>query len=227
MPTIQDRIVGSGQMLWDRFVAFVPNFLAAIILLILGWLVGKLVAQLVKKVLEAIQIDRLADRLGMDRLSNQVGRKLSLSGLGAWLVKWFVIIAAFVAATDILNLTQVSDFLYQQVIPYAGNVIVAMAILLIGIVGANFLSEVVRGTVKAAGLHAASALAAITRWSILVFAVLATLTQLRIAPSFLQTLFVGIVAMIALAGGLAFGLGGQAHARKVLDDVESNLTRRD
>lgn len=214
-------------MLWDRFVAFVPNFLAAIILLILGWLVGKLVAQLVKKVLEAIQIDRLADRLGMDRLSNQVGRKLSLSGLGAWLVKWFVIIAAFVAATDILNLTQVSDFLYQQVIPYAGNVIVAMAILLIGIVGANFLSEVVRGTVKAAGLHAASALAAITRWSILVFAVLATLTQLRIAPSFLQTLFVGIVAMIALAGGLAFGLGGQAHARKVLDDVESNLTRRD
>lgn len=227
MPTIQQQVVNSGQVLWDRAAAFIPNLLAAIILLILGWLVGNLLGQLVRKVLEAIQVDRLADRLGLDRLSTQVGRKLSLSGLGAWLIKWFVIIAAFVAAADVLNLNQVSDFLYTQVIPYFGNVIVAVTILLIGVVAANFLSEVVRGTVRAAGLHVASALAAITRWSILVFAILAALTQLSIAPTFLQTLFIGIVAMIALAGGLAFGLGGQRHASKVLDDVERNLTSRD
>jgi hypothetical protein len=227
MPTIQEQVMNSGQLLWDRLAMFLPNLIAAIILLILGWLVGNLVGQLIRKVLEAVQIDRLADRLGMDRLSGQVGRRLSLSGLGAWLVKWFVIIAAFVAATDILNMHQVSDFLYTQVIPYFGNVIVAVIILVIGVVAANFLSEVVRGAVRAAGLHVASAMAAITRWSILIFAILAALAQLRIAPTFLQTLFIGIVALIALAGGLAFGLGGQRHASKVLDDVERNLTSRD
>ena len=95
--------------------------------------------------------------------------------------------------------------------------------LLIGVVAANFLAEIVNGTVRAAGLHVAGALSAITRWSIVVFAILAALTQLRIAPSFLQTLFIGIIAMLSLAGGLAFGLGGRDHAKKILDDIDRNL----
>ena len=223
MSTFDKQIVNSFQLLWDRLAAFLPSLLAAIIVLILGWLVASLVAQVVQKVLAALQIDKLADRLGMDRLADQVGRKLSLSGLGAWLVKWFVIVAAFVAAADILDLSQVSDFLYQQVVPYFGNVIVAVAVLLIGVVAANFLAEIVNGTVRAAGLHVAGALSAITRWSIVVFAILAALTQLRIAPSFLQTLFIGIIAMLSLAGGLAFGLGGRDHAKKILDDIDRNL----
>ena len=227
MNTFDQQIVSSFQLLWDRLAAFVPNLLAAIIVLILGWLVASLVAQVVKKVLEAIQIDRLADRLGMDRLSDQVGRKLSLSGLGAWLVKWFVIVAAFVAAADILALDQVSDFLYQEVIPYFGNVIVAVAVLLIGVVAANFLAEIVRGGVRASGVRVSGALAAVTRWSIVIFTILAALAQLNIAPSFMQTLFVGVIAMLSIAGGLAFGLGGRDHARKVLDNVERNLSHRE
>ncbi len=227
MDTLQQQIVNSFQELWDRLAVFLPNLIAAVIVLILGWLIASLVGQLVQKVLAMIQIDQLANRLGLDRLSAQVGRKLTLAGLGGWLVKWFVIVVAFVAAADILNLDQVGGFLYDQVIPYFGNVIVAMAILLVGVVAANFLAEVVRGTVRAAGLHVAGALAAVTKWAIVVFAVLAALTQLRIAPTFLQTLFIGVVAMLSLAGGLAFGLGGRDHARKVLDDVERNLMSRD
>ena len=226
MPDLQDQILDSFRVLWDAVAVRLPNWIAAIIVLILGWLVASLVAQVVQKVLVAIQIDRLADRLGMDRLSSQVGRKLSLAALGAWLVKWFVIIGAFFAAADILNFDEVTDFLYQQVIPYFGNVIVAMAILLIGVVAANFLAEVVRSSVKAAGLTAAGALAAITRWAIVIFAFLAALSQLNVAPTFLQTLFVGVVAMLAIAGGLAFGLGGREHAKKILDNIEHNLTHR-
>lgn len=226
MNTVQQQITSSFQLLWDRLAEFLPNLLAAIIVLILGWLIASLVGQLIRRVLTMIQIDTLANKLGLDRLSAQVGKKLSLAGLGGWLVKWFIIVAAFVAAADILNLQQVSDFLYQQVIPYFGNVIVAMAILLIGVVAANFLAEVIKGAVKAAGLHVAGALAAITKWAIIIFALLAALTQLRVAPTFLQTLFIGIVAMIAIAGGLAFGMGGREHARKILDDVEKSLTHR-
>lgn len=223
MDTLYQQFLFSLQTLWDKLAAFLPNLLAAVILLLLGWLLASLAAQVVQKVLAMLQLDTLANRLGMDRLSAQVGRKLTLSGLGAWLVKWFVIVLAFVTAAEVLGLEQVNEFLFQQVLPYFGNVIGAIAILLIGAVVANFLSEVVRGSVRAAGMGAAGALSAVTRWSILIFALLAALAQLKIAPTFLQTLFIGIIAMISLAGGLAFGLGGRDHARKVLDDIEKNL----
>ncbi|HYD91951.1 MAG TPA: hypothetical protein VEA37_10755 [Flavobacterium sp.] len=224
MPTLQEQIRSSFQILWDRIAAFLPNFLAAVIVLILGWLVAGLVGQVVEKILTAIQIDKVANRLGMDRLSAQVGRKLSLSALGGWLVKWFIIVAAFVAAADILNLDLVSQFLYNDIIPYFGSVVAAVAILFIGFLAANFMSEVVRSAVRASGASSHNALASITRWAIVIFAVLAALTQLNLAP---QALFTGVIAMLALAGGLAFGLGGRDHASRVLDRIERDLTRHD
>jgi hypothetical protein len=91
---------------------------------------------------------------------------------------------------------------------------------------ANFFGDIVEGTVRAGGFKAAGALGSITRWAIIIFAVLATVAELQIARGFLQDLFRAIVAMIAIAGGLAFGLGGRDHAKKVLDYVESGITKR-
>ncbi len=101
-----------------------------------------------------------------------------------------------------------------------------MVILLLGMIAANFLGDVIEGTVRAGGFKAASMLGALTRWAIIVFALLAALSELQIAQSFLQDFFRALVAMAAIAGGLAFGLGGRDHARKVLDYVEQAVTRR-
>ena len=131
--------------------------------------------------------------------------------------------ASFIAAADILGLQQVSTFLYQDVLGYAGYVIAAMAILLLGILAANFFEGIVVATVKASGLHNGESLGTITKWAILVFTVIAALSQLQIATAFLQDLFRAIVAMLAIAGGLAFGLGGRDTAKKVLDNIENSL----
>src|SRR4051812_4077436 len=148
--------------------------------------------------------------------------KLTVSGTIAWLVKWFLLIAIFLAAADILNLTQVSEFL-NQVLLYIPSVIAAAAILLVGSMVARFLGNLVRSTVKAAGLLSADLLATVTQWAVMIFTVLATLDQLKVAQAFVQTLFTGIIAMLAIAGGLAFGLGGRDHATKVLDRVEKDI----
>lgn len=226
MDTLQDQIVYSFQSLWDKLAAFLPNLLAAIIVLILGWLVASLLGQLVQRVLTMIQLDVLANRLGLDRLGAQVGRKLSLAALGGWLIKWFVIVGAFFAAADILNLDNVSNFFVAQVLPYFGHVIAATAILVIGAVAANFLSEVVRGAVRAAGVNVAGAAASITKWSIVVVTVLAALSELQLADDFLRTLYIGIIAMIAIAGGLAFGLGGRDVAAAWLEKLRSEVSNR-
>jgi len=223
MPT-GEIIAVSLQGLYDRIASFIPVLVVAIIVLILGWLVGIGLGNLVQKILEAVKVDNLANSLGLDKLSARTGKKLSISMFGNWLVKWFFIIATFVAAADILGLSQVSTFLYGQVIPYFGNVIVAVAILLIGMVAANFLQGVVRHSLHAGGLHTSDTLALITKWSVLVFAFLAMLAELGVASEFVQDLFRAFVAMVAIAGGLAFGLGGRDHAKKILDEVEKDVT---
>lgn len=214
------------QNLYEQITAWIPNLLAAVVVLILGWLLAISLSKLVHKVLEAIKIDTLANQLGLSNLAERTGRKLSLSGLGAWLVKWFFFLSSFVAAAEILGLTQVSSFLYNDVLGYAGNVIVAAAIFLLGLLAAKFFSELVESVIKAGQLHAAGALAAVTKWSIIVFTVIAVLSQLGIATDFLHDLFRAVIAMIAIAGGIAFGLGGKDTAKRWLDNLEEDLTRK-
>jgi hypothetical protein len=173
-----------------------------------------------------VGVDNAANQIGLSRLSARSGRNLSIARLGQWLVKWFFFLASFIAAADILGLDQVTAFFYNDVLAYAGHVIVAMAIMLLGLLAANFFSGLVEGTVRASGVGSARTLASITRWAIVIFTVIAVLSELQIATSFLQDLFRAVVAMLAIAGGLAFGLGGRDHAKKILDDVESSLDRR-
>lgn len=218
-------ITASLQDLYLRVVDFLPTLIAAVLVLIFGWAVAILLGSLVGKVLALVKIDELADYLGLSRLAERVGRKLSISGFGNWLVKWFFMVATFVAASDLLGLHQVSQFLFGSVLPYFGNVIVAVAIMVIGTVAANFLSGIVQHSLKASGLGSVEFLAELTRWAVIIFAFLAALSQLDVASDFMKELFRGIVAMLAIAGGLAFGLGGKAHAEKFLDHMSKEMKK--
>lgn len=222
----QGVALGALQNLYEQFVSWLPNLLAALVVLILGWLLAIFLSKLVLKVLEAVKIDSLANQLGLGSLAERMDRKLSLSGLGAWLVKWFFFLGSFVAATEILGLGQVSSFLYNDVLNYAGNVVVAAAIFLLGLLAAKFFSELVESVIKASQLHSASAMTAVTKWSIIVFTVIAVLSQLGIATDFLHDLFRAVIALLAIAGGLAFGLGGKDAAKRWLDGLEDDLTRK-
>lgn len=219
-------IMGSLQQLYEKVLLYMPNFLAAVIVLILGWIIGSALGGLVKKLLEVVKIDHLANQLGMDKLSEKTGRSLSIARFGEWLIKWFFFLGTLIAAADILGLEEVTAFLYGDVLPYAGHVIVAMAILLLGIVAANFFGQLVTAAVRASGMVSSAALGSLTRWAIIAFAVIAALSKLQLATEFLQDLFRAIVAMLAIAGGLAFGLGGKDHARKILDEVENGLRKK-
>lgn len=220
--TYSNAVAQSLQDLYARFINFLPSFLVAVIILVVGWIVAVFVAKIVRQILHSIKLDEVGDKLGLDEVSARTGVKMSVSGTIAWLVKWFLLLAVFLAAADILNLPQISAFL-NQVLLYIPDVMAAAAILLVGTMVASFLSKLVRHSVQAAGLASADLLAAVTQWSIMIFTVLATLDQLKVAQAFVQTLFTGIIAMLAIAGGLAFGLGGKEHASKVLNKVEHDI----
>lgn len=222
MPNYPDAVTTALQDLYVRVINFLPGFLVAVIILVVGWIVAVAVAKLIKSVLNSVKLDEVGDKLGLDQISARTGMKMSVSGTIAWLIKWFILIAVFLAAADILKLDQISEFL-NDVLAYIPNVVAGAAILLVGTLLAHFLARLVRHSVQAAGLKSADMLGAVTQWSIMVFTILAALHQLGVAPAFVQTLFTGIVAMLAIAGGLAFGLGGREQASKVLDKIERDI----
>ncbi|MBI4133089.1 hypothetical protein HY478_00585 [Candidatus Uhrbacteria bacterium] len=226
MPTLVtwgDVVQSSFQSLWLGFSGFFPKFLGAVVIFLVGVLVAAALRSLIVRLAGLLRLDALAEKLELKGSLAKVGITLKIGELIGWLVKWFVMIAALIAATDILDWPQITDFL-RQVVFYIPNVVIAVVILLAGILLANFVRNVVHQTVKAGGLVSADFLAGISRWSILLFTFMAALVQLRIAPELIQMLFAGLVAMLALAAGLAFGLGGKDAAGRFIDRLRKEIS---
>jgi len=93
----------------------------------------------------------------------------------------------------------------------------------VGILASNLTADLVRHSVKTMGSTASNSLAVFTRGTIVFFTVLVVLNQLGVAQDLVRILFTGIVVMLALAGGLAFGLGGKDVARELLEELKRKL----
>lgn len=212
--------------LWASVVLFLPKLLLAVIVLLIGLLVANVLKTAVIRVVKLLKVDELMDRLEVKEVFGKMGVKLNVAAFLGWLVKWFVVIFALIAAADVLEWDQITVFL-NEVVTYLPNVLIAVIILLVGTVLANFVNGVVRSTLNAANMANIGFLSGVAKWSIIVFSFMAALVQLGIAESLIQVLFTGFVAMIAIAGGLAFGLGGREHAAKALDKLHRDLSNRE
>jgi len=218
-----DVLVASFQNMWAGVVSFLPQLLLAIIIFIVGWLIAIAIGKLVAQIIRAFKVDKALQKIGVEECLAKGGFRLDSGAFVGALVKWFIIIVFLIAASDIVGLSQVSIFL-RQVVGYLPNVIVAVIILLAAALIANVARRVVVGSAKAADLPSAALLGGITNWAIWVFAILAALYQLGVAGAFMQTLLTGLVAMIAIAGGLAFGLGGKDAAARFLERLRRDVS---
>lgn len=214
--------VSSLQGLWDGLISILPAIVGALLVLIIGWVVAISLGRLATQILRAFRVDQAVERIGAKKGIEKAGYKFNVADLFGDLVKWFLIIVFVLAAADILGLPRVSDFL-TEVLLYIPNIVVAVVILSAGVLLANFLAKLVRGSVKVAGLASSDLVATVVRWSVLVFSILVALDQLGVAQSVIGTLINGLVAMLAIAGGLAFGLGGREAASDFIKKVRQEI----
>jgi len=222
LSSIGDTITASFNDIIDRLINFIPSLIAALVILVVGWIIAVLLSALVDKLLRVVGLKSATEKSGLDPWLSKIGIKMDSIALLGGLVKWILIIVSFMAAVDVLGMPSVKTFL-NNAVNYLPSVMAAAAILLIGGVLANFLSEVVRGAVAAAEIGHEKMISGVARYAVWIFAFIAAFVQLGIAANLLQLLFTGLVAMLAIAGGLAFGLGGKDMAAKVLDKVSKNL----
>ena len=220
-----DVLRASFADMWVGVLNFVPSFLAAVVLFLVGWLIAVLLGKLVAQVIKAIKLDVALRAAGFDKVVERAGFTLSSGGFLGALVKWFFIVVTLVASLDILGLKTVTGYLSTVVLTYLPNVIVAALILLLSVVIAEAIKKLVVSSAKAGGVSSANVLGEISKWAIWIFAFMAALSQLEILNSFIQPLFIGVIAAISLALGLSFGLGGRDAAARFIEKTREEISK--
>lgn len=217
-----DMISNSFTDLWGRFISFFPSLISAVLIFVIGWIVASLLGRAVVKIIKSVKIDEFVEKTKAGDKFKEAGLELSVSKFFGELVKWFLILVFLMAATNVLKLVVVSQFL-NDIILYIPNIVVATIILSVAFLLGGLVYSIVRSSTKAAGVVSASLLAVISKWAIIITGLLAALIQLGIAETMLNTIFIGIVGALSLAAGLAFGLGGKEEASGILRKIRQEI----
>ncbi|HEY0527884.1 MAG TPA: hypothetical protein VGD02_03585 [Gemmatimonadaceae bacterium] len=216
-PSFTDTLVGSFRDAFSMVLGAIPRILGFIIIVAIGWFVSTLIARAMTGLLRAIRFDELMQRSGLGDFMNKMGTGVDPAGIVSGIVKWLVRIVVLLVAFDVLGLPAVSDVM-RQLLLWLPNLIVAMVILFVGGIAARALGNVVRGATAEGGFRNPETLANVARTSVWAFAIVIAVNQLGIASNLINTMVTGFIGAIALAIGLAFGLGGRDLASRTLED---------
>ncbi len=216
----------SLQTLWWSFIQFVPKLVIAIVFFVIGWVLGSLIAKAFEHVFKALKVDAFLASIGVSDFFKKAELNLNSGYFIGQLIKWFVIIVFLLPSLTLVGLDYVGSFLQTDVLGFLPKVVVAALVLIIATIVADFLSKTVIASAKAMNLRSANMLGAIVKYVIWAFAFIIALGQLGVAEGYMSTLFAGIIGMFAVAGALAFGLGGKDAAARFITKLGEEMAHK-
>ena len=220
-----DVFTQSLQSLWWSFVQFTPKLVLAIVFFVVGWLLGSLVARAIEQVFNSLKIDNLFASIGADNFLRRAGMNLNTGHFVGEIVRWFIIIVFLLPSLNLVGLYDVAYFLKDDVLGYLPQVVIAALVLIIGAVVSEALAKTITAATKAMNLRAANMLGTIAKYAVWVFAFIIALGKLGLGD-YMSILFSGIIAMLALGGALAFGLGGKEHASRLISKLSEEVSEK-
>jgi len=219
-----DTTINALKNLWVGFIDFIPNLIGALIVFVIGLIVSVAIGKLVAEILKKIRFNQVFEKGTWKTALEKADIKIDASAFIGAIIKWVLLIAFLIAAVQILGFDQLKDF-FVSVLDYLPNVIVAATILVVAVIIADILEKVVKAAVEGIKVGCGQLVGAIVKWSIWIFAILAILLQLGIAEDLVRIIVQGAVALIVIAGGIAFGLGGKEAAGEIVRDLKGKLER--
>ncbi|HEU0185319.1 MAG TPA: mechanosensitive ion channel [Blastocatellia bacterium] len=198
----------------NTFMGFIPALIGAIILLVVGWFISGLLARLIARGLNAIGLERAVERSGIGRFIEESNTRWTMSQIIAALIKWSIFLIFIQAAASLFGFPQVTGII-NSVILFIPKLIVALAIIVLGALLAKFLAGLVRGSLSEMGARNSGLFSKLTKYAIIGFAIIAAFNQIGIAQTVVNALLFGFIGSLALALGLAFGLGGREVAAQI------------
>jgi hypothetical protein len=200
------------------FVSAIPKVIGFALILIIGWFVASLLAGVVATLLRTVRFNDLSQRSGLTGFIRNMGLKHDPAGVVADIAKWFVRLIVLVVAFDALGLPAVSQ-VFDQMLAWLPNLVVALVVLVITGILASAASDLVRGSTAQAGLGNPNLLSTIAKVAIWAFGIVVAVNQIGVASTLVNTLFMAFVGALALAAGLAFGLGGRDTASEIVRNM--------
>ena len=216
---IGSNLINAVNTKIENVINLSPYILGAIVVLLFGWVLAEMASRLIIALGHKVKLEWLAEKIGLKHFLEKRKAKITSLEVVAKAVKGYLIFLFFIEATKIAKLTQVAEFL-SRVISYIPDVIIAVFIMLVGIRVGHLLQTIITTSLSFTKKNTANVLGLAAKYTMVTFAILAALSQLQIAEILIHILFVGFIAMLTIAGGLAFGLGGKDVVRGLLRDVE-------
>lgn len=216
-----NTFLASLFQLWDGIAGTFAPLLGAALILFVGWFLAIFLGQLIKKILgeKNIAWSRTFSSIGLDEvLEDRLGLSTDVGAFLGWLVKWFLIIASFMAAMSVLKLDIVNSFLGELVdfLPFA---VTAALIVFLGFFFGKFIDQIVTRLIGVMGIKADVA-GTTLRWIIIAFSILAAARYLNLQ---LDLLWPRFVDFLVFAGAIAVGFGFSSMAGKWLENVKSRF----
>lgn len=206
------------QQFWVSFVNFIPDLFGGLIILVIGLIIANLLKRLLLTLFEFFRFERFfAQAKTMDKGEVKLWEEIVVE-----ILRWTVVVLFLIPTLEVWGLSRATVVL-NEILFYLPNVLIAVIIGFFGLVVSNLVSDLVKRWVKTLGSTSANALAVFAKTVIVFFTALVVLNQLGVAQDLVRILFTGIVGMLALAGGLAFGLGGKEMAKDVLDELKTKM----
>src|SRR5438046_6572665 len=202
-------------------ISAIPSILGALLILLLGWIITGALAGALARGLRAVRVNTAADRAGVTGVLQRAKVRSDAAGVIAGVVKWYLRLIVILMAADAVKLTAVSTIV-NQVLAFIPNLLVAVLIL----AAFSWLASLARNLVTAAlqpTMANAKTIGVLAFGATFGFGVIAAATQIGVATTLIDILFVGIVGALALAFGLAFGLGGRDEAARVWHDMRGTV----
>ena len=210
-----EAMMASLAVSMSTLFAAIPRIIGFVVILVVGWFLATLIAKAVGALLRAVKFNDLSQRAGFTGFMKNMGVDTDASGFIADIAKWFVRLIALIVAFDALGLPAVSEVLHKLLL-WLPNLVVALVVLVIAGLAANALAKLVRGATAQAGFTNPDMLATFTRVAIWAFAIVVAVNQIGIAAALVNTLLMATFGALALAFGLAFGLGGKEAAAEAI-----------
>jgi len=211
----------SGLFL-ENLSEILPQVMGAILIFIFGWYFSKWLGQKAGKFLEKTKLNQALRRLGLDDALARIDTGLNAPKFFGELMRWSLFIFFLMACSEIIGLVQFSQFL-GAIINYLPNIFIASAIFIIAVFLSDFSQKIMLGSFEKEKITYSKFLGKSIGGSIWVLAILAIFYQLGIVPTLILSVFIGVIGMIVISVGIAFGLGGKDFAAKILKELEEKF----